>query len=61
MDSVSKSDGESYLPSGCTGSQLVLRELAVATPQLYSKLMYVYGLKFKSEADLNKNTLDTRK
>ena len=59
MDSVSKSDGESYLPSGCTGSQLVLRELAVATPQLYSKLMY--GLKFKSEADLNKNTLDTRK
>ena len=41
----SKSDGESYLPSGCMGTQLVLQVLAVATPQLYSKL--IYGLNSK--------------
>ena len=55
----SKSDGESYLPSGCMGTQLVLWVLAAATPQLYSKL--IYCLKFNSEADHNKNTRDTRK
>ena len=54
-----KSDGESYFPSGCMGTQLVLWVLAATTPQLYSKL--IYCLKFNSEADHNKNTRDTRK